>query len=98
MNSRYPFQKAEKIVLTGSSAGGMATFIWADYVKAMVGANTQFYSIPDSGIFLNPAEPLFPRKRSTNDPQASDAVQVLLSLANKDEGVPNSKCGAALGK
>lgn len=58
IDSKYPFIQAERVVLTGSSAGGMATYIWADYLKALLGANTKFYSIPDSGIFLNPADGL----------------------------------------
>ena len=40
LNERFPFANAKKVVLTGSSAGGMATYIWADYVKGMVGKST----------------------------------------------------------
>lgn len=98
LHSRYNFKAAQRVVVTGSSAGGMAAFVWADHIKTMVGPQTKYYAIPDSGIFLNPIEPLSPRLISRNDPQASDALQVLLSLSNKDENVPNSKCAAALGK
>jgi O-palmitoleoyl-L-serine hydrolase len=37
MDSKFPFSSAKRVVLTGSSAGGMATFIWADYVKTLLG-------------------------------------------------------------
>ena len=40
MDSRFPFANAKKVVLSGSSAGGMATYIWADHVKAMLGKST----------------------------------------------------------
>jgi O-palmitoleoyl-L-serine hydrolase len=40
MDSYFSFKAADKVVLTGSSAGGMATFVWADYLKGMLGAQT----------------------------------------------------------
>lgn len=38
LDSQYSFKNAKKVVLTGSSAGGMATFAWADYLKTLMGA------------------------------------------------------------
>ena len=40
LNSKFPFADANKVVLTGSSAGGMATYIWTDYVKGLLGDQT----------------------------------------------------------
>lgn len=60
VSSKYDLTQAEKVVLSGSSAGGIASFIWADYLKAMIGKDTEYFVVPDSGIFLNPADPLLP--------------------------------------
>jgi O-palmitoleoyl-L-serine hydrolase len=38
INEKYSLQEAKKVVLTGSSAGGMATYMWADHVKTLLGA------------------------------------------------------------
>ena len=43
--------KAKKIVVSGGSAGGLATFLWTNYIKD--NSVAEVYSIPDSGIFLN---------------------------------------------
>jgi hypothetical protein len=42
---------ANKVVVTGESAGGIATYLWADHVYKK-SVNKQVYSIPDSGLFL----------------------------------------------
>lgn len=50
---RYPnFQTADQIVITGSSAGGIATYLWTNYVQTLVKNASSVLSIPDSGIFL----------------------------------------------
>jgi hypothetical protein len=36
----FKFAEAKKVVLSGSSAGGMATFIWTDYVQTLLGKDT----------------------------------------------------------
>lgn len=38
--------------MTGSSAGGLATFLWTNYVREKSKAKN-VYSVPDSGIFLD---------------------------------------------
>ena len=40
LDNRFSFGKAKKVVLGGGSAGGMATYIWTDYVKSLVGKET----------------------------------------------------------
>jgi len=44
---------AKKIVLTGSSAGGIAVFLWIDYLRGLVSDPTKVYGIVDSGIFVD---------------------------------------------
>lgn len=50
------YKDIDNIVLTGCSAGGLATFYWtqylADYVK-LYNKNIKVYGIPDSGFFVN---------------------------------------------
>ena len=44
------------MVLTGGSAGGMATFLNADYVKGLVAAanpNVHYIAYPDAGWFMD---------------------------------------------
>ena len=51
-----PFSETEEFVLTGSSAGGLATFSWADYVKDLIAAEnptTSYFAFSDSGFFLD---------------------------------------------
>jgi enterochelin esterase-like enzyme len=36
IDTKYNFAQAKKVVLTGSSAGGMASYIWADYIKTLL--------------------------------------------------------------
>jgi hypothetical protein len=40
-------------MLTGVSAGGIATFLWSDYVKSLMKRPEGFSAVIDSGIFLN---------------------------------------------
>lgn len=46
------FSKAADIIVTGGSAGGLATFFWANYVREKAKAKN-VYAVPDSGIFLD---------------------------------------------
>ena len=44
--------KASKIMLTGGSAGGIASFVWSNYLQSIVIDPSVVYTVPDSGIFL----------------------------------------------
>lgn len=56
LDSKYNFNETKKMVLTGTSAGGISTYIWADYIKTLLpNPSTSFYALPESSIFLNPA-------------------------------------------
>jgi hypothetical protein len=35
-NTKFNLNKAKKVVLTGSSAGGVGVFLWIDYLKSQV--------------------------------------------------------------
>ena len=53
-DKQYNLSAAEKIVLTGSSAGGMSTYIWHSYLRSKVTHPERVYAIADSGIFYDP--------------------------------------------
>lgn len=42
-----------EVLLTGTSAGGLGTYTFADYVKSLLHPNTKFWAAPDSGFFIN---------------------------------------------
>ena len=43
--------RKNKIVITGVSAGGIATYLYSNYILAKT-ITAKVYSIPDSGLFL----------------------------------------------
>ena len=46
-------KNADSLILMGGSAGGFATFYWADELKKQISPRTNYAVIPDSGFFLN---------------------------------------------
>jgi hypothetical protein len=54
-NTKFNFNKANKVVLAGSSAGGTGVFLWIDYLKSQVSDPSKVYGVADSGIFMDPA-------------------------------------------
>jgi hypothetical protein len=46
------YTKATHVVLTGCSAGGLATFTWTNYLAEKL-QKANFYSVPDAGIFYD---------------------------------------------
>lgn len=46
------FSKATDIIVSGGSAGGLAAFLWVDYIAGKASAE-RVYAAPDSGIFLD---------------------------------------------
>lgn len=51
LNKLFGLYSADKVVLTGVSAGGMAVYYWSNYLYDR-SQNKQVYSVPDSGLFL----------------------------------------------
>ena len=47
------FSEATEIVVTGQSAGGLATFLWTNYIAKRAPKTAKVWSLPDSGIFLD---------------------------------------------
>jgi hypothetical protein len=53
-NSKYNLAQAERIVVSGSSAGGIATYLWVDYFRTLVPNPKVVYGVADSGVFYDP--------------------------------------------
>jgi hypothetical protein len=45
-------KSASNIILKGCSAGGLATYIHADYVATLVPASAAYVAMPGAGFFL----------------------------------------------
>eukprot|EP00929_Paragymnodinium_shiwhaense_P009220 TRINITY_DN113303_c0_g1_i1.p1 TRINITY_DN113303_c0_g1~~TRINITY_DN113303_c0_g1_i1.p1 ORF type:complete len:464 (-),score=47.79 TRINITY_DN113303_c0_g1_i1:219-1436(-) len=84
-------KEATNVMLTGVSAGGLATFLHTDYVHARLLASAprleKFRSVPMSGFFL---------LHNTVEGKAvyADQMKAIFELANSTAGV-DSKCLAA---
>lgn len=54
-DNRFNLSNANKIVLSGGSAGGMGIYLWIDYLRGLVKYPNRVYGIADSAIFMDPA-------------------------------------------
>jgi len=41
------------LIITGASAGGLAVYNWANYIKSQVKPGANIVAAPDSGFFLD---------------------------------------------
>jgi hypothetical protein len=49
----YTFGEATDVIIAGRSAGGLATYTWANYIASVLKPNTRVVAMPDSGMFLD---------------------------------------------
>lgn len=83
------FSIATEIAITGQSAGGLATFLWTNYIAERAPKNAKVWSLPDSGIFLdspNYASHLYNYRTG---------FQNFMKLANEEIDPPTKECVAA---
>eukprot|EP00730_Choanoeca_flexa_P004570 TRINITY_DN11735_c1_g9_i1.p1 TRINITY_DN11735_c1_g9~~TRINITY_DN11735_c1_g9_i1.p1 ORF type:complete len:438 (+),score=79.87 TRINITY_DN11735_c1_g9_i1:69-1316(+) len=77
-------KEATQVVLTGCSAGGLATYLHADYVHDMLKANvsglTKYKAAPISGFFLR-------HETVEGKPVYPDEMKYIFNLANASSGV-----------
>lgn len=45
--------KATEVILSGTSAGGLATYMHADHIGTLIPSTAKFVAIPDAGFFLD---------------------------------------------
>lgn len=74
------------VFLGGESAGGLAVYSWADYLKSKVAG--RFFAVPDSGYF-NDAMNVNSKKFVYRS-----YMQNLVAIANVEVDVPNKECAA----
>lgn len=43
---------SDSIILTGESAGGMAAYLWSNYLYEK-SVTKKLYTVPDSGLYIN---------------------------------------------
>ena len=87
--NKYQLNKASKILLTGGSAGGIASILWGNYLQSIVSNPSIVYNVPDSGIFLNSST------YKDNVPLIQQQISTLMQLAQVNEKSPISECNAA---
>lgn len=51
MSEKHDFYNGDTIVMTGVSAGGMATYEWTNYLMDNT-KKAKVYGMPDSGFFI----------------------------------------------
>lgn len=79
-----------KIVLTGISAGGMATFEWGQFLYTQT-KKAKVYLMPDSGLFLTDYySPL--REQKTLRVLATDLMKLVIQDGQDFLPVPMQKC------
>jgi hypothetical protein len=52
-DKHFGLMTADKVVLSGHSAGGTAALYWTNYIRSKLGKKTKMYTIADSGFFLD---------------------------------------------
>ncbi len=51
--NQYKLEEASKIIISGGSAGAVASYLWGNYLLSLVKNPSNVYNVPDSGIFIN---------------------------------------------
>ncbi|KAH3757451.1 pectin acetylesterase [Pelomyxa schiedti] len=81
----HNFGNAENVLLTGCSAGGLATFFHADYVQSLLPPSVQIYkSLPMCGFFLD-------HTNINGKPVYSSQMEYVFQMQNCSAGV-NQRC------
>lgn len=72
-------------MLSGASAGGLATYFWGNYLKTKL-KKAKYYIIADSGIFLNSVNFL------SHNYDIRESFKQLLLVSNSLIDPPISQC------
>jgi hypothetical protein len=57
LTTNYGLVNAESVILTGTSAGGVAAYLWSNYMKSILANPRGLFTVVDSGAFVNVASP-----------------------------------------
>lgn len=53
ISQKYNLAKASSVVISGVSAGGMASYMWTNHIQSLLPNPTIVSTIIDSGVFIN---------------------------------------------
>ena len=87
--SEHGLNNADEVLLSGGSAGGLSTYLHADYIKTKLPTSTKYKAAPNSGFFLL-------HKTVAGVSLYPDEMKYVFNMQNSSGGV-NSKCIASLG-
>lgn len=76
---------AKQVLLTGCSAGGLSTFLHADYVASRLPRNAHYKAMPKSGFFLASVN-------YQDKPVYIDEMEYVWKMQNVSRGTVNSAC------
>ena len=86
---KHNFAHADRVVMTGISAGAIGAFMWSNYAQTIIHDPTALLVISDSGVFLP-----FNIFGAPFD-AAKTSLQALFSVVNVEEKTPLDLCNKA---
>jgi O-palmitoleoyl-L-serine hydrolase len=86
ISTQYDFAGAEKVLLTGASSGGIATFSYSNYVRSLLKNPEVLYTVADSGAFINASNVY------TGVYDVSEQAKTLFQISNADAKSPIQIC------
>eukprot|EP00825_Cyclidium_porcatum_P022840 TRINITY_DN25101_c0_g1_i2.p1 TRINITY_DN25101_c0_g1~~TRINITY_DN25101_c0_g1_i2.p1 ORF type:complete len:308 (+),score=42.28 TRINITY_DN25101_c0_g1_i2:156-1079(+) len=86
LNDIPNLKQATQIVVSGGSAGGVAAFIWADYIQEWLGTSVNYAAIPDSGYVYDVLNV------QTNTHLTRIQLESLYNISNAEIRIPQGKC------
>jgi hypothetical protein len=87
MEAKYGLRGAEKVMVTGASAGGIAVHLWSNYLRGFVRDTEAVRAVDDSGVFIN-------TKTVLGDAKIEKMTSNIYKVANIDESTPLADCNA----
>jgi len=82
----YVLGEATDMIVTGDSAGGLATYNWVNYIKTLLRPDAKIVAAPDSGLFLDYVN------ASTNRTDYRNSFINFMQLSNKEVDPIVSEC------
>ena len=87
----YRLNDADKIILAGSTIGGIATLLWIDYLKSMVTSDPdKVYGIIDSALVPTPG---IPELLQRNSQLISQHLNIPLALPPPQQPIVSQNIG-----
>ncbi len=84
------FSKATEIMVSGGSAGGVASMVWSNYIQGRA-VHKNVYNVPDAGIFLDYTN------YKTGQSELKKIFMNLFKLSNVEAALPVPECVATYG-